>query len=189
MCTYIWLLGASTPIRTLPLDARHRGTLVPQTSCAHPTSKPWLRHCSAHKDVGIKRLLRTRTVWCPIHTADADATKLFCRVASASAVCIGYYSVFDGNRRRVRSGLRRFWYLSVPKSMLTAPFQLPNDFQSYWRRKKAGEEGEREREEGPGTAMGNGRGRSWNRAADWLRPALLMTSSHINTIVSDTSVC
>jgi len=23
----------------------------------------------------------------PIHTADADATKLFCRVASASAVC------------------------------------------------------------------------------------------------------
>ena len=27
----------------------------------------------------------------PIHAADADATKLFCRVASASAVCIGHH--------------------------------------------------------------------------------------------------
>jgi len=36
---------------------------------------------------------------CPIHTADADATKLFCRVASASAVCFGHYVLLCGLRR------------------------------------------------------------------------------------------
>ena len=35
------------------------------------------------------RLLAPLTLLSPIHTADADETKLFCRVASASAVCIG----------------------------------------------------------------------------------------------------
>ena len=39
----------------------------------------------------IINLSQTRGGSSPIHTADADATKLFCRVASASAVCTGHY--------------------------------------------------------------------------------------------------
>jgi len=35
----------------------------------------------------IYKVILMKNSLSPIHTADADATKLFCRVASASAVC------------------------------------------------------------------------------------------------------
>ena len=73
-CRPIWVLGmweggggfAPSPRRAMPLDTtcagqlrwtmdttgHYSGTCIPQTSCAHPTSKLWLRYCS--QNVSIK---------------------------------------------------------------------------------------------------------------------------------------
>ena len=48
---HIWLLGASPPDpHWSSVPGPHWG-IRPQTSCVHPTSKPWLRHCQqlAHR--------------------------------------------------------------------------------------------------------------------------------------------
>ena len=41
---HIWLLGALPPYPAGLYPWSPLGTSVPQTPCAHPTSKPWLRH-------------------------------------------------------------------------------------------------------------------------------------------------